>query len=686
MSAKRNLPVSRDLLLLLLVWCGVAAFVNPIGDFPLNDDWAYGQNARALAVENRLFFSDWPAMTLIAHTLWGALFCKIFGFSFTVLRFSTLMMGAFGLIGFHRLLTCAGFSRQIAWWSSLLLVFNPLWFVSAFSYMTDVPFVAVLVWATLFFLKMLEKPALPTLLAATFFALWACFIRQLGLLAPAVFLLLFLYNQPINWRNIAYALFPSAVCFIATEAFKSWLEKTEQLPLAYRGIGDLWQHFLNNKEAFAEAVQHTGLALMTVGLFLLPLTISTLRKLAANRKFSAWWLLLLPGAYCVWSAWPMFPVGNVFFNLGLGPKLLKDAYWDINADPKLSGIWLISLKGMSAAGAGLLLLSLRQANKISERQRYLRTFSIGFCIFYLMFVGVSFFVIDRYLFVFVPFVIFVIGVTMERFTVPGKIGLAVFMLFSIAATHDYLAWNRARWQAIQTLERQGVRPEQMDGGFEFNGNYMPSTASTRDRNLKSWWFVRDDEWVVSFGSLWGYDAVSVVPYQRWLPPGLDSITINRRKAYTVRDSLWCDMERLSADSTAFLPSAGDWQPGNGNTRSAERARQGQYSMKLSPSAQFGATMPLDTFRIYDRLIVSVWRYPVNAEAGFVIAGENPEKAYFFEPSNIVERDSAGWGLLELALTMPPSAVGGKGSFYIWNSSAAQTVWFDELKVYRLQVK
>jgi hypothetical protein len=109
---QRKLPFPRDLLILLLLWCVVVVFINPIGDFPLNDDWAYGQNTRALTLENRLFFSDWPAMTLIAHTLWGTLFGKVFGFSFTVLRFSTLLMGLFGLAGFYWLLQWAALPRH----------------------------------------------------------------------------------------------------------------------------------------------------------------------------------------------------------------------------------------------------------------------------------------------------------------------------------------------------------------------------------------------------------------------------------------------------------------------------------------------------------------------------------------------------------------------------------------------
>ena len=686
MSAKNTLLARFDLIALLLLWCGAVTLVNPLGDFPLNDDWAYAQNTRALAVENRLFFSDWPAMTLIAHTLWGALFCKIFGFSFTVLRFSTLLMGLFGLAGFYKILTWAGLPRRMMWGLVLLLAFNPLWFVLANSYMTDVPFLAMLFWSTLFFLKTLERPTLWPLLAATFFAAWACFIRQLGLVAPSVFLLLFLYFQPVSWRNVLFALFPLAACFGAVEGFARWLESTGQLPEAYTGAGHLLKSVFTNTKLLDIAAERTGTALLTVGLFLLPFVLG-LNFRGLQRRWQIWPVLLL-GACCIWAAWKEFPYGNVFYNLGLGPKLLKDTDWGENIAPELPENYFLIVKYAAAVGAGLLLLSLSlwKSGTTPERHRLLRRFSMLFCLGYLGFICTNWVLIDRHLLPFVPFLSLFIGTRVGHFTNFGVTLLGVYSFFSITATHDYLAWNRARWQAANRLLEQGVSPKKIDGGFEFNGWHLTGARSQKAREMKSWWFVRDDEWLVSFGLQYGYDKEMAVPYQRWLPPGSDTIFASRRRPYTVRDSTWCDMERLSADSTAFLPTAGSLQPGNGNTRSTERARQGQFSMKLDPSAQFGATMLLDTFQEYDRLVVSVRRYPANADAGIVVTAEGVENVYFFEPAHIVERDSAGWGLLEMAVTLPRAAVGSKGKFYLWNPSSAQTVWFDELKIYRLRAK
>jgi hypothetical protein len=42
-------------------------------------------------------------------------------------------------------------------------------------------------------------------------------------------------------------------------------------------------------------------------------------------------------------------------------------------------------------------------------------------------------------------------------------------VFAIAATHDYLSWNRARWAAVQRALDTGVAPAELDAGFEYRG-------------------------------------------------------------------------------------------------------------------------------------------------------------------------------------------------------------------------
>jgi hypothetical protein len=97
-----------------------------------------------------------------------------------------------------------------------------------------------------------------------------------------------------------------------------------------------------------------------------------------------------------------------------------------------------------------------------------------------------------------------------------------FGAFAIAGTHDYFAWNRARWLALDDLTQlSGVPPERIDGGYEFNGlyRYDPSIA---------WWWAEDEEYVVSFGPMPGYCRTASYAFRRWLWGGDGSVQVQRR--------------------------------------------------------------------------------------------------------------------------------------------------------------
>jgi hypothetical protein len=101
-------------------------------------------------------------------------------------------------------------------------------------------------------------------------------------------------------------------------------------------------------------------------------------------------------------------------------------------------------------------------------------------------------------------------------------------LFAVAGTHDYLAWNRARWRALDYLCRDLNMPvTNIDGGFEFGGWHLYDPRH-RDRALKSWWWVHDDEFTVTFGLLENHSVIKSFPYLRWCPPRRDFIYIIER--------------------------------------------------------------------------------------------------------------------------------------------------------------
>jgi len=108
--------------------------------------------------------------------------------------------------------------------------------------------------------------------------------------------------------------------------------------------------------------------------------------------------------------------------------------------------------------------------------------------------------------------------------------VGVFGAYSITATHDYMAWNRARWDALDSLlANKDVTPDLIDGGFEFNGYYLQGRVSEWSVAPKSWWWVVDDSYMVCFGEVPGYAVVDHYEFTRWMPPGKGKIVVLRRQ-------------------------------------------------------------------------------------------------------------------------------------------------------------
>jgi hypothetical protein len=54
-----------SILILVLVFLVVLALTNPLGNFPLNDDWSYGQAAQNLVRNHTYRLTGWTSMPLL---------------------------------------------------------------------------------------------------------------------------------------------------------------------------------------------------------------------------------------------------------------------------------------------------------------------------------------------------------------------------------------------------------------------------------------------------------------------------------------------------------------------------------------------------------------------------------------------------------------------------------------------
>jgi len=555
---KKNLFLYTYEIILIIVWILFALIINPIGNFPLNDDWAYGKTVETLLKEGIYRPENWPAMTLIAQIYWGYLISLIFGFSFTILRFFTIILGIIGILFLYRILKKIALNNNVAFIGALIMVINPLYLSLSYTFMTDVPFAAIFIIATYFFFEALKKQNNLFLILASFFSLIAIFIRQLGLLLPLSFAITYIISHKLSKRSVIKVIIPFIISVLILQIFSYWLKNTGRMPENYEKVGGLINVIKEqfNRHIFNDFVFRIGISFRFCAIFLLPLMIfiapKVFSKLICAKKYLSFWISGILTVIYFFVNFSRFFISNILYNIGIGPKLLKDTYiLHNNNSPYIDKffIYVISVIGILLLFILLVLLVysfIELVQKIKKREFDFKVkiliFSFLTLIFYsyFLFISVSYF--DRYFIISLILILFILIASYgDTITYKGNVkrisAFVTFFIiacFSIIGTHDYLSWNRARWKAINyLLEEKKISPHQIDGGFEFNGYYK--TGPRRPENSKiSWWFVDKDDYIISFGKIEGYSSIKSYSFPYLLIGTNNKIEILKRDSTSIQ--------------------------------------------------------------------------------------------------------------------------------------------------------
>jgi hypothetical protein len=119
---------------------------HPVAEAGMGDDFAYIWSAKVLAETGHVVYVGWAAMMLAWQLYLGALFIKLFGFSFTVVRASVTLVSLMSTAILHRILIRMGLGEWNASVATLSIVLSPLVLSLTTTFMSDVPgMIAVLV-------------------------------------------------------------------------------------------------------------------------------------------------------------------------------------------------------------------------------------------------------------------------------------------------------------------------------------------------------------------------------------------------------------------------------------------------------------------------------------------------------------------------------------------------------------
>lgn len=549
--AARPREAVTDLAWIILVWLAAVAIVNPIGNFPLNDDWSYATSVQRMVAGEGFRPTGWTAMTLIAQTTWGAIWAWAFGYSFTILRVSTLALSLAGIAATYGLMRELRQPRWVTVLGTAAVAFNPIGFAMSHTFMTDVPFAALVTISACFYVRHLRRGTALTAVLGTVFAVAAILTRQLGLALPLGFAAAMVFAG-LTRRRVLTAAGSLIACVGVFLAFRAWMVATGRDPALAGAKSDALGRVLVDPSTLVTRTLHNGFTTATyLGLFLLPLTIPIVIRLWRGQRGRLVGPLVFASGLVV--AGPLLFGGRVVMpssagilvRSGLGALTLADPaeLRVVNMPGLPHGFWLVATAA-AVLGAVLLLVLVSMACLALVRARVQTSTDSAAAVFLFATAGgclipvlpIPFF--DRYLVPVLPLLAAGIAIVLADHvsTVSWKLRaaagavLVALAAFAVLGTKDYLSWNRARWEAAEYLTTTlRVSPHDIDGGFAFNGWYLYDPSYSARPGHNRWWVDRDT-YRVTFGPVPGYETIRTFPYRRLLPPGTGAIRVLKRLA------------------------------------------------------------------------------------------------------------------------------------------------------------
>jgi 4-amino-4-deoxy-L-arabinose transferase-like glycosyltransferase len=556
----------RNILFCMALFLLAAAATCPVLEMGVNDDWSYAHIAREFAATGHLAYNGWPVMPLVPQIVWAAVFIRLFGFSFLIVRLSTVVLGALCIPVLYCLGRESGLVPPFAAFATLLTALSPLTMPEAVTFMSDVP--AFFLFALCFYggVKCWKAAG------AKDCARWAGLILVAGVLSGL--------DRQIYW--LGPLLFLPAVAWVQRrrKSAMMWLAAAWLAAISAAAYSVRW--FQAQPHALIEpslnAWKRMGLRRLagpslslaatmaaTLALVLLPLLAGYVAPAlkAASRKAA---LLTAVGALAGGFAashllhldapW----MGNVLTAYGICPGNLLGTWREV-LGPTVRDLLTMAVF-LSCASSGLTLWNRRGAAGAQPWQDP----SIPALVLGLVFSAAWLPILiyhsadaqpfDRYLMSFLP--LFAIPLLRHYQARIGKsvsrvswAMLALFALYGVAATHDAFARARAVLTAAQTLELRGIPRTEITAGFEYDGwtqleaggyvnhwdianppgAYRPPTC-TGPPAVRLWFITFAPairaRYVVAASRLPELDDAPAAPvdYTTWLPPG-------RRQVFTL---------------------------------------------------------------------------------------------------------------------------------------------------------
>ena len=387
----------------LSLWAPLAAYlvfliwINPFFEYVIGDDWIYSLSSYDLAVHHILKIPDPSVASLLWQAVWGYLFTLPFGFSFSALHLSTIVIFVIGVYFWYRTLRLCVRRELYVFVGTFMLIAVPQIPILSITFNTDIHALSYLLISLYFYLLYLKDRRWTILAAGAVASSLGILVRQTIILMPFILWLTLWWTRGMFVREeneesssgesqagaadgtgrrqhrilrIFFHVLPLAVLC----GLYAWIEWVHGLPFVWR-----YQHLelFNFNRIFHEILVDPIYTLHYSVLFILPVIVALLLSRDFYSKLSS--LLRSPlGRWMIGGAIAVITGLTLFLAYGRGewmPYLQGDSYLLAYAIP-LRWKWITGFTALGAALIGLLLLP-ALAQMLLSLQQYVLSSAVG---------------------------------------------------------------------------------------------------------------------------------------------------------------------------------------------------------------------------------------------------------------------------------------------------------------------
>ncbi len=513
--------------------------IGMVGDFPLNDDWAYAEGVRHLLLGEGLVMPNVCAAGIV-HVALGVLTTKLIGYSYTSLRICSFLITILGAVAMFIAAASLRIPRRQAIFLTLLYAANPLLLNVALGFMSDSTALSLNMIFLACFLRGLAKKSLKTMVLAFVVLALAVSVRQSAL----IFICLspFCLSKRFGGGKAKLFVFSLglALPLLSAWACDQWLVAChlhsgsinrgyDLVRQAHASVVN--QYLFSAPLMVLPTISAIGQVLCYLALFCLPALLSLLplkflpkpnRAFSFKTVFCIAALVLCAALIIVAHYHQTMPFSeNILRFTTIGAQGLLGIIRPALAPKGRMIITVISFFFVVPLVVALVGAVQQLQKKTLAWQPAVITVCSSVCLAFLT-LETLVRCADRYYLLALGPMLLAIGLCARknRTNLVNPISVVLLLCiacYSIAGNQEYLSSNRARWQAIAWLEKTGAKSAQIDGGYEYNilrdlSVYNSTYRGESPRNNWRWWPVKGETYLISLSPVPEYRNIHLEPF------------------------------------------------------------------------------------------------------------------------------------------------------------------------------